>query len=66
MDKHLPCEAVQIEPRHWEVRDPNNPHCPLVGPYKDTSDARAKSEALAQAKRLNSFYRRNWRFWREN
>lgn len=57
------CSVRKIKARHYEVEDPNNPDCPLVGPFEDTSDARAKKEANEQARQLNEFYKKNWKTW---
>lgn len=38
--------------KHWEIEDPNNPSCPLVGPY-DT-----KAEAEEDKRGLTKFYKR--------
>ena len=45
--------------KEWEIKDPNNDSCPLVGPYN--------SKELAESDRdgLNAFYidKKNWKLW---
>lgn len=50
------CTVTKIDGK-WEIKDPNNPHVPLVGPY-DT-----KKEAEEDRNGLNRFYKRNWKTW---
>jgi hypothetical protein len=50
------CTVIRKDNK-WEVKDPNNPDCPLVGPY-DT-----KKEAEEQRRGLDNFYKRNWKVW---
>lgn len=58
------CTVVRTEdPNTFEVRDPNNESCPLVGPFTDRNKANAKRMAREQARRLDDFYKRNWRTW---
>ncbi len=46
------CECEEHDKPHWEIEDPNNPDCPLVGPY----DTKAEAE---EAKRgLTKFYKK--------
>jgi len=58
-----PCTVRQVSNHHFEIDDPNNNTCPVVGPFKGTNTARIKIEANETARRLNRFYKRNWKTW---
>lgn len=43
--------------KEWEIKDPNNSDCPLVGPYSD------KKEAEEVRDGLNRFYKKCSKEW---